>query len=249
MNEQIEERVAEAKEEAKKDAEDAKKKYEKKEKEAHEMYESFSETDRLVIAEKKKVEKKKAEYEAKSTDVRASVIAEVKEEHERMFAWWMEHCNGYCFDCRMRSGSEARAEEKEAAQLPCCRQQEQEPSATRLGQCAGIRSPHMHGDLVPRPRAYPRGCLRAHCVGVRVFLVVVHVYFAYALFLTRAHPPHTFYTRTGRSGPPRRDAAGCTAPAGPAAPARTARYRSDSHRRRRQWRRQQQLCTLHARTH
>ena len=107
----------------------------------------------------------------------------------------------------------------------------------------------MHGDLVPRPRAYPRECLRAHCAGVRVFLVVVHVYFAYALFLTRAHPLHAFYTRTGRSGPPRRDAAGRAAPAGPAAPARTARYRSDSHRRRQQWRRQQQLCTLHARTH
>ena len=107
----------------------------------------------------------------------------------------------------------------------------------------------MHCDLVPRPRACPRGCLRAHCAGGRVFSVVMYVYLAYVLFLTRAHTPHTFYTRTGRSGPPRRDTAGCAAPAGPAAPARTARYRSDSHRRRQQWRRQQQLCTFHARTH
>ena len=80
-------------------------------------------------------------------------------------------------------------------------------------------------------------------MGVRVVSVVMYVYFAHVLFLTRTHTPHTFYTRTGRSGPPRRDAAGRAAPAG------TARYRSDSHRRRQQWRRQQQLCTLHARTH
>ena len=122
-------------------------------------------------------------------------------------------------------------------------------SATRLGECAVTISPRMHCDVVPRPCAYPWECVRAHCACGRIFSVVMYAHFAYVLFFTRAHTPHTFYTRTGRSGPPRRAAAGRAAPAGPASPARTARYRSDSHRRRQQWRRQQQLCTLHARTH
>ena len=81
--------------------------------------------------EKKKAEyeKKKAEYEAKAADVKAAVIAEVKDDHEEWLAWWREKLKGYCYNCHP-PWSSAEGKEKEAAQLPCCRQQEQEQRAS-----------------------------------------------------------------------------------------------------------------------
>ena len=130
MNEEIEGRVAEEKA----DAQAAEERYNKKAQAAEEQrdfYESsVADYDKLSeVAKKSKAEyeQKKAEYEAKAADVKAAVIAEVKEEHEERMDWLKEQLCVYGRSTWWLINIGSTEEEKQAASLlPCCQQKQKQ---------------------------------------------------------------------------------------------------------------------------